>query len=162
MVILIEKDFKFIEVASIEYQANSNVSPRIIRFRNIKYSKRLDQDKLERIVREIHTRRRVKINRDAKHHLFWLYADQPLIILNLINNKIGTTEKTLKFYGKRKCQIQASIVLKVLKKYGLVSFRRVSLTVNPGRIGHTRKDRQITYNAWEEMLQSTSYAEGYI
>jgi hypothetical protein len=159
---LIEKDFKFIEVAPIEYQVNSNISPRIIRFRNIKYSKRLDPDKLERIVREIHTRRRVKIDRDSKHHLFWLYANQPLIILDLISNKIGTTEKTLKFYRNRKCQIQASIVLKVLKRYGLVSFRRVSLTVNPGRIGHTRKDRQITYNAWEEMLRSTSYAEGYI
>lgn len=110
----------FIQVPPIEYQlrVREKKSPRIIRSWDIEYSQRLDQDKLDRVVREIHTRRKVSITRDSYHYLFWQYKGEPSIALKLLTNEIGTTKGNLKLFGERKCQIQASIVLKVLKKYG--------------------------------------------
>lgn len=143
---------KFVEVPAIEYQPKTNKNPRVIRFWNISLSIRLDQDSLDKVTKELHTKKKVSICRNSNNLLSWQYEGQPLVILDIINKRIGSTTRTIEEFGERKVQSQCSIVLKALKRYKLAQFRTASCTINRSRIGKTKEQRKITYEAWERML----------
>jgi hypothetical protein len=76
-----------------------------------------------------------------------------MIILDLLEKKICTTKGILEEYGERFCQQQASILMRLLKKHKQANFKRVTVTVNPYRIGTSVEDRKITYKAIEHLLE---------
>jgi hypothetical protein len=146
----------FVKIVPIEYDMRAkekHKNPRIMYYRNIEFSPHLDLDSLERIIREKKHRRKISVSGDSKHWLFWSYEGRPTVIIQCINNEIGTTLKDFNIYHERKCQVTCAITIKMFKDYGLVSFRRVFLTLNPKLIGWTKEERITVYNAWELLHQ---------
>jgi hypothetical protein len=126
---------------------------RIIRYRNLSFSPNLTQKDIEFVIEHTRMKKRASVHNNPDRYLFYQYGDsKPLIILDMLERKICTTKGKLKEYGERICQQQASIVLRLLKKYKFANFKRVSVTANPWRIGRTKEDREITFKALNRLF----------
>jgi hypothetical protein len=146
----IEKSVKFIQVEPMEYQPK-----RIVRFRNIIISKRLNQPELDRIIKETKMRKKATSQTNPSEFLFYQYEDKPLIAYDLKDNNFYTTKGTLEHYGMMKCQVQAAILLKLLKKYNLARFRYVTLSLY--RTGRTLEDIELTFKGIKNLLERNKH-----
>jgi hypothetical protein len=146
----------FVPIVPIEYDMRAKEkrkNPRIMYYRNIKFSPHLDLDSLDRIIREKRHRRKISATGNSKHWLFWRYEGKPTVILQYVNNEVGTTQEDFNLLHEWKCQVTCAITIKMLKDYGLVSYKRMSLTLNPKLIGWTEQERTTVYRAWERLYQ---------
>jgi hypothetical protein len=158
-----------VELVPIEYhkgrhevQASGMVTwhnPRIIRYRDISFNSRLTQKDLEKIIGKTNVRKKVSVKKNRNRYLLYQYGNKPTIILDVVKRKIFTTKETLEKHGESTCQQQASILMRLLKEHKHVSFRRVSVTANPDRIGYTNEDRDITFNALHHLFGDYSRKE---
>lgn len=149
---------ELVEVAPIEYhrgyreqddryQIDRWHNPRIIRYRDLSFNPRLTQKELETIVAKTRMKKEVSVNSEQDRYIFYKYGKKPMIILDLVERKICTTNEALKENGERTCQQQASILMRLLMRYGHARFSRVTVTANPYRMGKTKEDRDITFQA---------------
>ena len=122
-------------------------SPRIIRYRNLTFNNKLTKQQLVKISREIVSSWRITIDYVFERYLVYKYMAKPLVVLDLVERRICTTKQMIVKYGESHCQQQASILLRILLKNGQASFKRVTVTSNPYRLGYTKEDREITFKA---------------
>jgi hypothetical protein len=151
-----------VEVVPIEYHkartdnlghgAPVHHSPRIIRYRDLNFDNNLTKQKLDQIVARTKMQRRVLVTQSFDRYLTYQYANKPAIVLDLLERKILTTKTAIETCGERSCQQQASILMRLLKEHGHANFKRVTVTANPDRIGHTKEDREITFKALHSLL----------
>ena len=148
------KNLKLIEIEPVEYQYKlpGNRNPRILRYRGLSFSQNITQTILRRIISRTKMKKKASAQQNPDRYIFYEYDRKPQIILDLLNRSIHVTEGTLKKHGMRACQQQASILLRLLKRYGYANFRRISVTANPYRIGRTSEDREITFQALKRLF----------
>jgi hypothetical protein len=132
-------------------------NPRIIRYRDFSFNINLTETILTKIVTKTNMSKNVKVNCFKDRYLFYRYSDKPAIILDLVERKVCTSKKMIKEYGESVCQQQASILMRLLKQHGHASFRRVTVTANPDRIGSTKEDREITFKALQKLMEDYDY-----
>jgi hypothetical protein len=128
-------------------------SPRIMRYRDLSFNPHLTQKQLEEIIKKTKMKKKASVHNNSERYLIYQYGGMPTIILDLFNRKICTKNDIIKKFGESACQQQASILLRLLKQHHHANFKRVTVTVNPYRLGMTKEDRDISYKAIESLLR---------
>ena len=148
-----------VEIDPIKYDfrlSENFRNPRIIRYWDVKFSPVLNQENVNSIIEKEIWKKKPTCQNNPDQYLIWQYPNEPQLYFDRLNQAIFVSEGTLKEFGKRNCQHQASCFLEILKKHRFVKFRRKSVTVNPTRLGNTKEDRKETYEACEILI------EGYL
>lgn len=146
------------EIMPIEYHLKvpKKKNPRLQIYWDYSFSPNLSQNVMDWIVQ--HTRKKKRVSVQVLDELvLWHYPGKPQICLNKLTRKVFVSKKTLKQFGRKSCQQQASLVLRILKgtkkhPIGLANFKRISATFNPYRIGKTAKEREITFQAAHDLF----------
>jgi hypothetical protein len=157
---------EFVKIKPIEFQLmtskknkKKNRHPRIIRYKQISISPNFDQCCVDRVIRETKMEKRAVSEDSIDQLIFYQYEGRPLIGIDLVEHGFYTKRETIDKYGVDKCQQQATIVLKLLKRYGYATFKRVGFTANTERLGETRAEREETYQMVERLLGKASESE---
>jgi hypothetical protein len=158
------QSIRLVELTPMEFRISGHKKGRrykaIVWFRDLKINRFstkhrgvLDQRSIDYILRDIKTKERIFTAQNSDNLLYWQYPNKPLIVIDLRERQpiIGTTEGNIEHFGMRRCQIEASIVLKILKNYGFAEFRRVTLSTY--RLGNTREQRIKVIDAFESMFK---------
>ena len=69
--------------------------------------------------------------------------------------KVKTTKGTIEHFGLEQCEQQASIVLKILQKYGYANFKRITLST--WRLGDTREERERNIQAFKRYIEKEGF-----
>jgi hypothetical protein len=138
---------------AIERQYHINKHPRIFRYWNWGISDRLDQDTLERTIRESHLKNRVHIINKRNGLILYHYPRKPPIYIDQFQGKFYVDKTTLKKHGLRTCQHQTAIILEVLRrKLKLTKYKKKSVTINTNSMGKTEEELNETFTALKELL----------
>jgi len=120
-----KEDQELVELTPIEYDSYRK---RYIRWYPDKekrwFSKGLTEEKLEEAISKIRVQKIPRITSNPNNFLFYEYPSKPEMILNLGNGKIYVRKDTIKLHGKQTCRHQASILLRILKKFKLTQAKR--------------------------------------
>jgi hypothetical protein len=130
-------------------------NPRLQIYWGYTFSPNLTQEIFDRIVRDFENKDKIKIQNNPDRFIVYQFAGKPKIYLDKLTKRIYVTRGTLNHYSKQHCQQQASYVLRILKGTGkqretrpaYASFKRISVTCNPKRIGRTKEEREIYFEA---------------
>jgi hypothetical protein len=143
------ENLELVEIQPIEYQFKmpKHKNPRILRYRELSFTPNLTQAILNRIIAKTRMKKKASAHQNPDRYIFYQYGQEPQIILDMLTRKILVTKGTFEQFGERKCQQQASILMRILKEHGYAHFTRKSVTVNPNKIGKTAEDRKTTYRA---------------
>lgn len=151
------KDTELVEVMPIEYQFKvpKGRHPRLQIYWGYSFSRRLTQAIFNRILKDFRQKDKVKVSNNRDRFIVYQFASKPQICLDRLTGKICVTRGALNHYSRQHCQQQASFVLRILKgskkdrgrRPTYASFKRISVTCNPDRIGRTREERQIYFEA---------------
>jgi undecaprenyl pyrophosphate synthase len=136
------------------YSGKGNKYPAIAWFRNVKISRHLDQNAIDRIIKDLHTKKTVQTINNPDNVLYWQYPQRPLIIIdrNEEQPKIKTTDGTIAHYGLNECMKEASTVLEILRSYGFAKYKRV--IVSTYRLGDSKEQREFIFKCLEERLKN--------
>jgi len=156
-------DIKIVKLFPIEVRWSGTKGhrryPAIVWYRDLSISTRLNQEVINRIIKELETIGQVHTIENPDNILYWQYHNplKPLIIIDMreLPPTINTTEGTIQHFGLKECQIQAAIVLQILKRYGYANYKRV--TVSTWRLGETPEDRKKLYEAFEGIFRKGEY-----
>ena len=130
-------------------------NPRLQIYWGYSFSPNLTQAIFDRIVKDFKQKDKIKIQNNSDRFIAYQFAGKPQIYLDKLTNKIYVTRGTLNHYSKQHCQQQGSYVLRILKgtkkqretRPAYASFKRISVTCNPYRIGRTKEEREIYFEA---------------
>lgn len=136
-----------LQVNPIEFQVFGHVNPRIIRFYDYSFSPRLDRNMIDKIMRNTNFYIPPAVETGPQYFLIWQYLLKPQIYLEKESQKFYASKDTLKQFGLQSCQRQASIILKILKRYKVARFRTASITNNPMKMGKSDKELEETFEA---------------
>jgi hypothetical protein len=152
------ENLELAEIQPIEYQFKmpKYKNPRILRYRGLSFSPNLTQTILNRIIAKTRMKKKASAHQNPDRYIFYQYGQEPQIILDMLEHKIFVTKGTFKRFGERKCQQQASILMRLLKKHDYAHFKRISITLNPSRFGKTPEDREITCRALRYLLNDSA------
>jgi len=155
-------DAELVEIMPIEYQfkAPRNKHPRLQIYWDYSFSSNLTQAILNRIVKDFKQKDKIKIQNNSDRFVVYQFAGKPQIYLDKLTKKIYVTRGTLNHYSKHHCQQQASYILRILKgtkkqretRPAYASFKRISVTCNPDRIGRTAKEREMYCEAVRDLF----------
>lgn len=145
-------DLVIIEPIEYRLRMGKYRNPRIIRYRSLGFSPNLTQAILNRIIEQTKLKKKTSALQNPDRYLFYEYGNQPIIVLDLLERTINTTTGTLKHWGMRKCQQQASILLRLLRKHHQAYFIQRSITCDPGDMGRTAEDREVTFQALHDLF----------
>jgi len=149
---------ELVEIMPIEYhlKARKKRHPRLQIYWDYSFSSSLTQDNMDWIMK--HTRMKKRVSVQVLDELvLWQHPGKPQICLNKLLRKAFVSRETLEHFGRKSCQQQASLVLRILKgtkkhPVGLANFKRISATFNPYRVGRTAKERKITFQAAHDLF----------
>ena len=148
-----------IEIMPIEYhlKVQRKRHPRLQIYWDYSFSSKLTQSIMDRVVRQTNMKKRVSVQNNPDQFILWKYPGKPQICLDKLLRKVFVSRETLEHFGRKSCQQQASLVLRILKgtkkhAVGLANFKRISATFNPYRIGRTAKEREITFQAVHDLF----------
>jgi hypothetical protein len=128
-----------VKIIPIEYQKN-NKYPRIVIFSNIKVNPNLTQQQFDEILQKANLKKKARGICNPHHYIFYNYADEPMVVIDVETGEVFTTKTIIEYYGIRKAQIQSSIILKILKRFGQAKFsRRILSTYRLGKDPETIK-----------------------
>jgi hypothetical protein len=134
---------ELVKITPIEFQlrtAEKGKHPRIIVYRNIQFSRRLDQDILNKVTHHLVTQEKIETG-VSESFLTWYYFGKPEMWIDTINNELLAIPSIgFRFANYEYCQQQATILLKVLKKFYLARYRTCSITYNPDKMGRTSEE----------------------
>jgi hypothetical protein len=154
-------DVPLVEISPIEFQQRAakddklhHRHPRIIRFYDISFNPHLDQNMISRIVREMVFKNEPILQTNPDYFAIWQYPNQPQIYLSR-EGRFFVSEDTLSKYTLAPCQKQVSHIIKILKKYGMVKYRTVSITDNPSVMGRTDEELEETLEAIRNLRNKT-------
>jgi len=116
-----------VRVLPVEYQ-RTNRYPRIVVYKNVKLSKHLSQGVFDKLIEQTRMKEKARAVFNPDNYIIYQYGIKPMIILDLEGNQVLTYETVIRHYGLRKVQQQATILLRLLKKYGYARFKRVVLS----------------------------------
>jgi hypothetical protein len=119
------------------------------------FSPNLTQAIFDRTVKDFKQKDKIKIQNNSDRFIVYQFARKPQIYLDKLTRKIYVTRGTLNHYSKQHCQQQASYVLRILKgtkkqretRPAYAGFKRISVTCDPNRIGRTKEEREIYFEA---------------
>lgn len=154
------EDMNLIEIEPVEYQikVGPRRNPRIIRYRKREpYLRKVTLEILKEIIDETPMQKKVNLKTYSSTKVAYKYGSKPELLFDLETYKIFVTPETFNQHGERSCQQQASILMRLLKKFYCIYFVRKSVTLNPNRIGKTPTDRKITYNAFEYLAKNMNW-----
>lgn len=141
-----------IEIIPVEFELRRGrgQNPRIRRYFNIQYADEISLDRILWISKAIKTRRKIRVELVDNRYILWCYlGGKPSIFFDLLERNLKTTRDDLNGHGLSSCMHQASIFLRILQRFELASFTRITFTINFNRLGQTKNERDITYNAIE-------------
>jgi len=145
-----------VKVLPIEYQKTAKY-PRIVVYRNIKLSKHLTQGIFDRLIEETRMKEKARAVFNPDNYVIYQYGMKPMLILDLEANEVLTYETVIQHYGLRKVQQQATILLRLLKKYGYAKFKRV--VVSSYRMGNNLKENLEVFEAYQRLFFRTAHVE---
>lgn len=130
-------------------------SPRLQICWGYTFSPHLTQEIVNGLVKDFKQKDKIKIQNNPDRFIVYQFAGKPQIYLDKLTNRIYVTRGTLNHYSKQHCQQQASCVLRILRgtkkqretRPAYANFERTSVTCNPKRIGRTREERKIYFEA---------------
>ena len=139
-------------------------NPRLQIYWNYTFSRHLTQAIFDGILKDFKQKDKVKIQNNPDRFIVYQFVGKPQIHLDKLTRKVYVTKGTLKHYSKQHCQQQASYVLRILKgtkrqretRPAYADFKRISVTCNPDRIGRTREERQIYFEAVMDLFNDKS------
>jgi len=148
---------ELVEIMPIEYhfKVPKNKHPRLQIYWDYSFSPNLTQAIFNRIIKDFKQKDKIKIQNNSDRFIVYQFARKPQIYLDKLTNKICVRRGTLNHYSKQHCQQQGSYVLRILKgtkkqretRPAYASFKRISVTCNPYRIGRTKEEREIYFEA---------------
>jgi hypothetical protein len=128
-----------VKIIPIEYQKH-NKYPRIVIFNNVKVNPDLTQQQFDEILQKANLKKKARGICNPHHYIFYNYSDEPMVVIDVETGEVFTTKTIIEYYGIRKAQIQASIILKILKRFGQAKFtRRILSTYRLGKDPETIK-----------------------
>lgn len=139
---------KLEEIKPIEYRPSMKY-PQIVWYRDLIIDKDLTQKELNAIKKKVHLKKEVTIQNNPSVYLTWQYEDRPQLYLLKEDGKIYVSEGTLKEFGIGQCQQEASILLRILRKYKHASFKQVVLSTY--RLGDTPDQRERLLEAFNRL-----------
>lgn len=106
----------FVKVEPVEYSRD-----RIVRY--YKKGKRfvsrsLTEEKFKEIIQDLILKKKPATIVNPNGLIIYQYPNKPLIAINLEDGRFYTTLGTIQHYGWKYVRHQASIILRILKKYG--------------------------------------------
>ena len=137
---------EFLEIIPVEYYLKpkqKHTNPRVQIYWNYTFNKNLTQRSLNAIVEKLKLKKRLQIQSNPDHFLYWQYEGEPQIILNKLDGKVYVSKGTLDHFGEKACQYQASYLFRILRSNGQANFVRRSATFNPMRTGGNREEREL-------------------
>jgi hypothetical protein len=154
---------KLVEVMPIEYCPRHRVfdrsrlkvrtkNPRLQIYWGYSLLPNLTEEIVKVIISHLKHKKYISIEPQPDGSIVWCYSGKPPIYLSRPEGKVFVSRGTLKRFGRKSCQQQASEVLRILKgtkkqPWHYASFKRISVTCDPERIGRTKEDRQIYFEA---------------
>ena len=126
---------------------------RVVRYyrKNGRYFEKFDIGGFKMFLGGLNLKKEPEIIVNPEHLVMYQYPDKPLIVMDLDNGCFLTTEGTVEHYGWRMVRHQASILLRLLKKFGASQSKRKAI-----RYGKS-KQRAETYKAYLEMKRKNSW-----
>ena len=159
---------QLVEVMPVEYCPSYYVFDKRIGKRVVKnprlqiywcysFSGNLTKKMLEERISLFKNKKGISIKEISDRYILWQYVDKPQIWLDRAKEKVYVSKETLKVFGRKQCRQQASLVLRILKgtfrdTEHYATFRRISVTCNPNRIGCTKGEREIYFQAVRELF----------
>jgi hypothetical protein len=142
-------ELQFVRVTPVEYDRKHG---RVIRYyrKHGRYFERFDVDAFK-IFLEPKVKKKPEIILNPGHLLFYQYPGKPLIVMDLDGGCFLTTEGTVEHFGWKTVRHQASILLRLLKKFGASQSKRKAI-----RYGESKK-RAKTYKAYLESEEKNSW-----
>jgi hypothetical protein len=137
---------ELLEIIPVEYHLkskNKTKSPRVQIYWNYTFNKNLTQRSLNAIVEKLNLKKRIQIQNNPDHFLYWQYEGEPQIIMNKLDGKVYVSKGTLDHFGEKACQYQASFLLRILRSNKQANFVRRSASFNPIRTGKNREEREL-------------------
>lgn len=151
------EDTELVEVMPIEYhfEVPKRRHPRLQIYWGYSFSRHLTQAIFNRILKDFRQKDKVKVSNNRDRFIVYQFAGKPQICLDGLTGKICVTKGTLNHYSKQHCQQQAAMIMRILRgtkrqrviRPGYANFVRISVTCNPQRIGRTKEERQIYFEA---------------
>ncbi|MEM1589936.1 MAG: hypothetical protein QW175_05915 [Candidatus Bathyarchaeia archaeon] len=124
---------EFVEIKQpVEYDKKRG---RIVRYyrKDGRYFDSVDADLLRLILGSLKLKKDVELIENPNELIFWQYPKKPLIVLDIQNGKFLTTSGTIQHYGWKAVRHQASIVLRILKAFGLSKSKRKAIRYGKSR-----------------------------
>lgn len=168
---------KLVEVMPIEYTHKRRFYDRRLRRYVAKnprlqiswgytFSPNLTQEILNTLVANFEHKDKINIQSNSDRFVIYHFERKPKIYLDKVANKMYVTRRTMKRYSRQHCQQQASLVLRILKgsekdrrrRPAYANFKRISVTCNPKRIGRTREERQIYFEAVIDLFNDNHHS----
>jgi hypothetical protein len=143
-------ELNFLKVTPIEYDKRRG---RVVRYypKNKRYFEKFDIGAFKMFLGGLNLKKEPEIIVNPGHLVFYQYPEKPLIVMDLDAGCFLTTEGTVEHYGWRMVRHQASILLRLLKKFGASQSKRKAI-----RYGKS-KQRAETYKAYLEMERKNSW-----
>jgi hypothetical protein len=141
---------EFVKVTPVEYDRKRG---RVIRYyrKNGRYFEKFDVGAFKLFLGGLNLKKEPEIIVNPGHLVFYQYPDKPLIVMDLDAGCFLTTEGTVEHFGWKKVRHQASILLRLLKKFGASQSKRKAI-----RYGKSREKAE-TYKAYLEWEQKNSW-----
>ena len=149
-----------VELIPIEFELRrgKTQNPRIRRYFDIRFADALSPERIEWILTRLKSKKRIKTEFIANRYILWHYGTtKPPLLLDLLERNLKTSLEVIHKYGEIRCMHQASIIMRILRRFELVSYRRTTFTLNFNRIGRTERERSITYRGIELAAESLKY-----
>jgi hypothetical protein len=128
-------------------------APRLLIYWDFTVDPGLSQEKMEKMIHDVHMKKKAVVLENPDERIEYKYDREPnIIFLKKYPNKVFTTKAILDEYGEGKCQQQASIVMRMLRKYGYATFKQTSATFDPKRVGRTPEERKIVVKAMKNLF----------
>lgn len=130
-------------------------NPRLQIYWNYTFSRHLTQAVFDGILKDFKQKDKVKVSNNLDRFITYQFVGKPQIYLDKLTGKIYVTRGTLNYYSKQHCQQQAGMIMRILRgtkrqreiRPAYANFLRTSVTCNPDRIGRTKEERQIYFEA---------------
>ncbi|MGC8871049.1 MAG: hypothetical protein ACP5PT_08190 [Brevinematia bacterium] len=142
----------FVKITPIEFQRKGKTRnyDRIIIYTEIKLNKNLTQQKFNEILEKIPLKQKAHGICNPRHYLIYNYGCECLVVFDLETGEVFTTKTALEYYGRMAAQIQASIILKILKRFRQAAFKRIILSSY--RLGNSLEDFKERVEAYGNLL----------
>jgi hypothetical protein len=114
---------------------------RCFRYLRIKICPDVGKEKIEESLKESKIKN-VNIESNPDHWITWHRKDRPLIHIDLLEQCLKTPKTMLEEFDLEDIEHQASIILRILKRFHMATFLRKRVCFLPSTIGYDEEERQ--------------------